>query len=168
MVVAEPLACFMPVIWRLRTRDLKQQFLLAPYFGSPEVRRYFSIAGVLSPPSIERAVAKRQSDFLAGRLLAQQALDLLGYSSGPIAIRADRSPDWPPGTKGSLSHTAKWAVCLVSPSEDTTLGVDIEQIQNHTSGWAVYDLCLTPKEKKIAQQGLSIPPSLSGYLGGIS
>lgn len=80
------------------------------------------------PPSLLSAVPKRQAEFLAGRYCALRACRKLGHTVTDIPIHSDRSPIWPEGIVGSLTHAYKIAACIVT--EDTNyrgLGLDIEQ-----------------------------------------
>jgi enterobactin synthetase component D len=75
-----------------------------------------------------KGVAKRQAEFLAGRLCAREALRrLTGIASVP-AIGADRAPQWPSGVVGSISHGSGWAGALVAQrSTWRGLGLDVER-----------------------------------------
>ncbi|MEO6994453.1 MAG: 4'-phosphopantetheinyl transferase superfamily protein, partial [Lacunisphaera sp.] len=45
-----------------------------------------------------------------------------------IPIGADRSPTWPPGIAGSITHTAEVAACVVARAVDVSaLGIDLER-----------------------------------------
>jgi 4'-phosphopantetheinyl transferase EntD len=48
---------------------------------------------------------KRIAEFTGGRLCARHALIELGIDAGPIAIDANRTPRWPDGATGSITHT---------------------------------------------------------------
>ncbi len=77
---------------------------------------------------IARAVAKRRAEFGTGRMLARRALATLGIAPCALVPHADRSPYWPPGVVGSLSHTAGCcAVALTVSPRLRALGVDVEQ-----------------------------------------
>jgi enterobactin synthetase component D len=80
------------------------------------------------PPALQRAVLKRQVEFLAGRVCAQQALEALtGDKPGAIPVQPDRAPEWPPGVVGSITHTANYAAALVaSDSHYHGIGIDCE------------------------------------------
>lgn len=68
----------------------------------------------------------RQREFSAGRACAHAALRQMGVD-GPVGRNRDRSPAWPPGTKGSISHCAHFAVAVASCEvELKSLGVDVE------------------------------------------
>ena len=75
-----------------------------------------------------RAVAKRQREYITGRQLARTALAQLGVPPRPIVTQADRSPAWPQGIVGSISHTNTWcAVAMASSCDFATIGLDIEE-----------------------------------------
>lgn len=83
------------------------------------------------PPQLHRAVRSRKLQFLAGRYCARQALRVLGASCAdqPIGMRPDRSPQWPSGYVGSISHTHEIALAAVATaSQFISLGVDVEAI----------------------------------------
>lgn len=75
-----------------------------------------------------RGVAKRQAEYLAGRLCAREALrQVSGHAVAP-AIGQDRAPQWPAGVCGSITHGAGWAAAVVAPSTAWRgLGLDVEQ-----------------------------------------
>lgn len=78
--------------------------------------------------SIERAVDRRRREFRAGRSVARQAMLALGSRPEAIAMRADRSPAWPEGLVGSISHCEDLCVAVVARSDQGWLavGVDVE------------------------------------------
>lgn len=80
------------------------------------------------PAHLERAVLKRQVEFLAGRVCAQQALEALtGAKPAAIPAQPDRAPGWPPGVVGSITHTASYAAALVAlDSYYQGIGIDCE------------------------------------------
>ncbi|MCW3148975.1 4'-phosphopantetheinyl transferase superfamily protein [Stutzerimonas stutzeri] len=77
---------------------------------------------------LPNGVSKRQAEFLAGRLCARQALQgLTGVPSVP-SVAPDRSPCWPAGVVGSITHGAGWAGVVVARRNDWLgLGLDIEK-----------------------------------------
>ncbi len=80
--------------------------------------------------AVERAVAKRKNEYFATRHLAREALDELAIPKSAILNNDDRSPRWPSGVVGSLSHTDSWcAVALTRPSCGIrSLGIDLERL----------------------------------------
>lgn len=75
------------------------------------------------PDDLLGAVPKRWSEFLAGRLCAAEALLSLG-KTGRVG-RMGRAPLWPDGAVGSISHTNRRAMAVVSTSH-AALGLDCE------------------------------------------
>jgi 4'-phosphopantetheinyl transferase EntD len=76
---------------------------------------------------IARAVPKRQAEFATARVCARLALAELGAPTGSLVPNSDRSPAWPDGVKGSISHTADCCVVAVSRSEAVeAVGIDVE------------------------------------------
>jgi 4'-phosphopantetheinyl transferase EntD len=75
-----------------------------------------------------RARPQRVREFATGRYLGRRAMAELGLPAGPILKAGDRSPVWPPGVIGSLTHAAGIAVAAVARPESLRgLGVDLEQ-----------------------------------------
>ena len=76
------------------------------------------------------AVLERRAEFATGRGLAHALLDDLGLPDEPLGSRPDRSPDWPVGVVGSISHTRSFAACACARSERfAALGLDLEEAQ---------------------------------------
>jgi len=70
---------------------------------------------------------KRAAEFAAGRACAHAALAELGRHAVPIVARADRSPDWPPGIVGSISHTNGFCAAVAARgSAFAGIGIDVE------------------------------------------
>ncbi|MBS7691762.1 4'-phosphopantetheinyl transferase superfamily protein [Pseudomonas lalucatii] len=73
-------------------------------------------------------VAKRQAEYLAGRLCARAALRRLTGVARVPAVGEDRAPQWPAGVVGSITHGNGWAAALVAQrSAWRGLGLDIER-----------------------------------------
>ncbi|WP_109512028.1 4'-phosphopantetheinyl transferase family protein [Pseudomonas ovata] len=81
------------------------------------------------PASIQRSVAKRQTEFLAGRLCAREALRRLDGRACVPAIGEDRAPVWPAGICGSITHSTGWAAAIVAQQAHWRgLGLDAEHL----------------------------------------
>jgi enterobactin synthetase component D len=83
------------------------------------------------PDSLGSAVAKRKLEFAAGRYCAQEALGALAPDAAvtPVGISQDRSPAWPPGFVGSITHTHGFASAAVARMGDAlSVGIDSETI----------------------------------------
>ncbi len=76
--------------------------------------------------AILRATEKRRQEFAAGRAAGRTALAGLGYAAQAIPKAADGSPVWPAGVGGSISHTDRLCVAVVT-KEPHHLGLDIEE-----------------------------------------
>ncbi|MGP6156222.1 MAG: 4'-phosphopantetheinyl transferase family protein [Vulcanimicrobiaceae bacterium] len=73
------------------------------------------------------AVPKRVAEFAAGRLCARRALSALGLEGVAVGRNADRSPAWPFGFTGSITHTLGFCAAAVARSSDCeALGIDAE------------------------------------------
>ena len=72
--------------------------------------------------------AARTAEFNAGRFCAQQALSTWNQD-GPVGQADDRSPIWPDGFTGSISHSKNWVWASVAKSDQVlSLGIDTEAI----------------------------------------
>lgn len=79
--------------------------------------------------SIEQAVEKRRSEFIAGRALARRALRELGIEDVAIPVGEKREPVWPQGFSGSIAHTRGFCGVAVARQSDVRgLGFDVERI----------------------------------------
>lgn len=88
---------------------------------------YYSALNVNFPSSLSKAVDSRKAEYLIGRYLAQSILKDFGLPYEDIRIGRNRSPIWPSGICGSISHTSDMVMCAISNSKSTRfLGIDIE------------------------------------------
>lgn len=77
--------------------------------------------------AVRRAVPRRQREFAAGRQAARQAMADIGWPPVAIPSALDRSPVWPEGLVGSISHTGRACVAVVGLREQVhAIGIDIE------------------------------------------
>ena len=73
-------------------------------------------------------VAKRQTEYLAGRLCAREALRRVTGTPAVPAIGADRAPQWPAEVSGSITHGSGWAGAMVAHASTWRgLGLDVER-----------------------------------------
>ncbi|MFK7769338.1 MAG: 4'-phosphopantetheinyl transferase [Mariniblastus sp.] len=73
----------------------------------------------------------RQKEFQLGRAIAEYQLAKLGHpnSTGSIGVNDDRSPNWPLGFVGSISHSKNWIWASVAKTEHLrSIGIDTESI----------------------------------------
>ncbi|MEP3297666.1 MAG: 4'-phosphopantetheinyl transferase superfamily protein [Pseudoruegeria sp.] len=72
--------------------------------------------------------AKRRREFLTGRHAAARGLRALGCGDAEVGVHQDRSPIWPDGYCGSISHSDRLcAVTVAQKSHILSQGIDIEQ-----------------------------------------
>lgn len=89
----------------------------------------FHRAVIEPPPSIQRSVAKRQAEFLAGRCCARAAVQQLDGSHCVPAIGEDRAPVWPAHISGSITHSTGRAAAIVAhKAQWRGLGMDLENL----------------------------------------
>jgi 4'-phosphopantetheinyl transferase EntD len=88
------------------------------------------IEGALYPEEnshIQNAVTKRRREFTAGRLCARRALAILSITDFPILANKNRSPVWPPGIVGSITHTQGYSgVAIARQEKIRSIGLDVE------------------------------------------
>jgi enterobactin synthetase component D len=113
----------------------------------------------IDPP---KGAAKRQTEFLAGRLCARQALQQLTGTATIPAVGADRAPCWPATVVGSISHGDGWAGAVVgAKSHWRGLGLDIERLMSSARAERLQASILTPAElQRLAQ----VPAELQAWL----
>ena len=100
-----------------------------------------------------RGVAKRQSEYLAGRLCAREALRQLGGRAIAPARSDDGMPLWPEGTVGSITHSAGQAVAIAANSQDwRSLGLDLEKPLSSERATRLAEGILTPNELQRASE----------------
>ncbi|MCD4862980.1 4'-phosphopantetheinyl transferase family protein [Pseudomonas sp. PLB05] len=109
--------------------------------------------GALPPDNIRRAVAKRQAEYLAGRLCAREALrQLSGTAAVPGHRTTDRGPAWPTGWVGAITHSHGWAAAVVGSARDYQgLGLDVETLLEPAKALRLADQILTPAEQESVQ-----------------
>jgi 4'-phosphopantetheinyl transferase EntD len=88
-------------------------------------------AGPLHPdeePAVAKAVATRRAEFTTARRCARDALTALGAPVAAVPVGEKRSPVWPPGVVGSITHTRGFRGAAVAWSTELrSVGVDAEQ-----------------------------------------
>jgi 4'-phosphopantetheinyl transferase EntD len=76
---------------------------------------------------LARAVPTRQAEFGTARVLARRALATLGMPPQALVPEADRSPHWPPGVVGSISHSDGLCAVVVGLAHSFAgIGLDLE------------------------------------------
>ena len=94
--------------------------------------------------TLRGAVATRQREFAAGRSAARQAVSLLGHAPTAIPQGPDRTPIWPAGISGSITHSA--TLCLAAVAHAPALiGIDLEPSTPLAPD--LWDVILLPAER---------------------
>ncbi|AYC35112.1 4'-phosphopantetheinyl transferase superfamily protein [Pseudomonas cavernae] len=131
-----------------------------PLAGAQLVSTRFD-AALLAPTDFDlsqipppKGASKRQTEFLAGRLCAREALRQLTGTGSTPACGKDRAPQWPTGISGSITHSRGWAAAVVARSTDWRgLGLDMEQLLSAARAARLAGEILTPAElQRLAQQ----------------
>lgn len=95
--------------------------------------------------AVHQAVASRQIEFAAGRQAARDAMRRLGWRAMPVPVNQDRSPRWPAGLVGSISHCRDACVAVLAPADRCqAVGVDVEPDQGIPSD--LWPTICTPAE----------------------
>lgn len=77
--------------------------------------------------AVERASAGRRREYAAGRAAARAALRQIGLEPVSIVSAGDRSPIWPPGVVGSITHCRGFCAAALARAADVlALGIDAE------------------------------------------
>ncbi|MDB6145081.1 MAG: 4-phosphopantetheinyl transferase [Pseudomonas sp.] len=107
----------------------------------------FQHCGIDAPANIQRSVAKRQAEFLAGRLCAREALQQLDGRRYVPDIGEDRAPIWPVDISGSITHSHGWAAAIVGQRQQWRgLGMDMENLLDADRAQRLAGEILTPDE----------------------
>jgi enterobactin synthetase component D len=103
-----------------------------------------------------RGVAKRQAEYLAGRVCAREALHRLTGTGSVPASGEDRAPQWPTGTLGSITHGSGLAAAIVGNSKQWLgIGIDAETLIPEQRALRLMEEILTPDEVQRLQ---NLPP----------
>ena len=142
-----------------QTVDQSIHLLCCEFDLSGFTEHSFSLYGIEQPELLQQAVPKRKAEFLAGRVLAKQALRALGFQAQQqqIRISEDRSPVWPAGVTGSITHTTGFAACCVGKVAAVRfIGIDSElQLCTETAQNLAADIHNQTELDLVLQAGLS-------------
>ncbi len=107
----------------------------------------FPNSAIEKPDSIQRSVAKRQAEFLAGRICARAALHRLDGIACIPPIGEDRAPVWPAHISGSITHSTGRAAAIVAQKQRWQgLGMDLENLLDPERAERLAGEILTPAE----------------------
>ncbi|RON53716.1 4'-phosphopantetheinyl transferase [Pseudomonas frederiksbergensis] len=127
---------------------LPDTVLLSTHFDTSKLAiDDFQRSAIAPPASIQRSVAKRQAEFLAGRICARAALQQLEGLSFVPEIGEDRAPVWPAHITGSITHsTGRAAAIVANKAHWRGLGMDLENLLDHERAERLAGEILTPPE----------------------
>jgi enterobactin synthetase component D len=112
----------------------------------------FERYGVQCPAQAANWSTRRRAEYLAGRYCAIKALSALPHSNGAsgamqLPIRDDCSPQWPPGTVGSISHSQHQAIAITARDSDFSgLGIDCETLLTDSAAAEIAPWVLQPND----------------------
>ncbi len=70
-----------------------------------------------------------QAEFACGRHFDRRCFRALGRPDGPLPANPDRSPRWPDGLIGSITHTDTYCAAAVARADDIAgIGIDVEDL----------------------------------------
>lgn len=151
-------------------------YLIASAVTSDKVQQLFAapVSVALQPPgdylsalsAPEQALSRKMGSrrvrgFSAGRVAARSALAQLGIEGESVLMAQNRSPIWPQGVCGSISHCQDKCLAVVARSSEIAgLGVDVEQLKALSQG--VQKMILTDREiEQIKHQdNVALDPAL--------
>ncbi|MFJ4445878.1 4'-phosphopantetheinyl transferase [Pseudomonas sp. NPDC089422] len=125
----------------------------------------FQRAGIVPSASLQRSVPKRQAEYLAGRVCARAALQRLDGRDYVPGSHEDRSPIWPSGIHGSITHGKGWAAAVVAADGASRgVGLDQEALLDDQRAERLMGEILTPAERERlnrSQLGLTVTLTFS-------
>lgn len=111
-------------------------------------RELFTELGIPCPQAIYHSTVKRQAEYLASRWLAREVFSRYGIQDFILSNAANRSPQWPDGYTGSLSHSGGQIFLLTDP-QGRLCGNDVEQIMSSTVAAEITPLLVSPQEQQL-------------------
>lgn len=135
----------------LQTTKLRPQLQHPYYCCEFETSNFtdadFAAHQILFPAQLNKAVSKRKSEYLAGRVCAKHVLAALNIYNFDLRSGADRAPIWPNRIVGSITHSQGIAMAMVSYNTDIAgIGIDIEQLMSVKQEQELQQQILHPDE----------------------
>jgi enterobactin synthetase component D len=116
--------------------------------------------GIELPARLAKAVRKRKYEYLAGRHCAAEAMRAL-LPAAPVSavgLASDRSPQWPPGVVGSITHCTGFASAAVTRVDDAqAIGIDSEHIMSEERAARVVRMVADDRELAELQESTQVP-----------
>jgi enterobactin synthetase component D len=137
--------------------------LVAQYNHLRFERRLFANLGIDCPEGLADATAKRSSEYLAGRAMAQLGQAIFGHQPSPVRRSETGAPAWPHGLAGSISHSAERCFCLMLPDCSQLVGADTERLAGSNQLRAILRIVATPSDRTLIT-GVQDPAVLATLL----
>lgn len=102
---------------------------------------------LLPGEALPGAAPVRLREFAAGRHAARAALRDLGLPLTPIPMAEDRSPLWPDGVAGSITHTRRACLAIAAPA-DALVGLGIDLEDDLPLAPDLWDIVLSPEDQR--------------------
>jgi len=110
----------------------------------------FNFYDIHFPAHLYQASLTRRAEYLAGRYLAQQLMQQVGYRKVQLLSDLRGAPIWPSGVFGSISHTHEMAVCALHTS--SFIGIDVENMITAEEAQNLSPIILTRQETRYFRQ----------------
>jgi enterobactin synthetase component D len=106
------------------------------------------------PCELKTVADRRKIDFVAGRRCALLACRDVGlHALDDIPVRADRTPAWPIGLVGSITHTSGFASAAVAYRNIVRgLGIDTENVMTENTVEEICDLTMNSSERRLGRE----------------
>jgi enterobactin synthetase component D len=128
---AQPAPSFIGSTCHYRHSSDSTSLVICEYSECQYHDRLFQELSIVFPDSLNGAVAKRRSAFLAGRYAAKCGALELSIPVQELPVSNIGVPKWPDDILGSITHTDTLAAALLSNSDSVfAVGLDIEEIIN--------------------------------------
>jgi 4'-phosphopantetheinyl transferase EntD len=116
----------------------------------PQIAQRVVLLGSRETTARDERFRVRQSIFDMGRACAAELLADLGSSETSVGMAADRSPVWPQGYVGSITHTDDLLGVAVARRKDfRSIGIDAEAIVQPGTTVEIDELCMGERERAL-------------------
>ncbi|MCM0148985.1 4'-phosphopantetheinyl transferase superfamily protein [Photobacterium galatheae] len=130
-----------------------EQVIMREYNSKYFLEAEFAAQNINMPDTIKRSVVKRQAEFLAGRIVARDALHAIHHDDCQIPIGEHRAPVWPEGIIGAISHTGSAAIAIVKKQqENAQVGLDMEVIIPEEQCDQLQAMLINEEERQLLKQ----------------
>lgn len=111
-----------------------------------------SVRSALAQSVAGNRATRREAEFKLGRQLASSLLIEASHDStdtnvGAVGVNEDRSPNWPTGFIGSISHSDQWTwVAITSSQSLSSIGIDTEPVSTEETRLQIQRDIASPAE----------------------